>query len=147
MFLQHYVVNHPMPEAFYSGKEFQEAPDSGQGDKRYWETHRKDTLSKKEASIYANFDSLNTMPSYKRAIWITKTLVGGYADLGPVEPGPDEALYSFNNLEGSRLSVGARTTPDFNKNIYLEGYGAYGFKDKIFKYYLNGAYSFRGLFI
>ncbi|MDR3696788.1 DUF5686 family protein [Mucilaginibacter sp.] len=142
MFLQHYLVNHPMPDAFYAGKELQDAADSGLKDKRYWEKHRADTLTKKEAGIYTNFDSLNTMPSYKRALWITKTLIGGYADLGPVELGPDEALYSFNNLEGTRLSLGARTTPEFNQNIYLEGYGAYGFTDKVFKYYLNGAYSF-----
>ena len=142
MFLQHYIVNCPVHGTFYSGKEFQEVPDSGMKDKRYWVKHRNDTLSKKEAAIYANFDSLNTMPSYKRAVWITNTIARGYADLKPVELGPDEAVYSFNNLEGTRLSIGARTTPDFNKNFYLEGYGAYGFKDQGFKYYINGAYSF-----
>lgn len=141
-FLQHYLPNHPMPGAFYSGKDLQVSADSGRSDKFYWEKHRSDTLSKKEASIYANFDSLNTMPSYRRAIWLTRTVTGGYANLGPVELGPDEAIYSFNNLEGSRISLGGRTTPEFNKNLYLEGYGAYGFKDHGFKYYFNAAYSF-----
>jgi hypothetical protein len=142
MFLQHYAINKAMPEMFYSGREFRVSPDSGLADKHYWEKHRPDTLSKKQSAIYSNFDSLGAIPSYRRAVWLSRTLIGGYANLGPVELGPDEAFFSFNDLEGARLSLGGRTTPEFNKNIYLEGYGAYGFKDRIFKYYINGAYSF-----
>lgn len=140
--LSNYKPDKPMPEKFYEGKPLQFAADSSPMIPDYWKQHRGDTLSKHDAAIYAGFDSLSRMPSYRRTMWITKTLVGGYADLGPVELGPDEALYSFNNLEGKRISIGGRTTPLFNKNIYLEGYGAYGFKDRIFKYYLSGIYSF-----
>ncbi|MDB5031279.1 DUF5686 family protein, partial [Mucilaginibacter sp.] len=38
--------------------------------------------------------------------------------------------------------LGGRTTPLFNKSIYLEGFSAYGTKDHIFKYYFGSTFSF-----
>jgi len=69
-------------------------------------------------------------------------LLAGYKQFGPIEVGPVNTFYSFNPVEGFRLRLGGRTTPRFNKSIYLESYGAYGFKDKKWKYYFGGTYSF-----
>jgi hypothetical protein len=66
----------------------------------------------------------------------------GFKSFGPVEVGPVGALYSFNTVEGSRVRLGGRTTPDFSSRYYLETYGAYGFKDQKFKYLLSAAYAF-----
>ncbi len=72
-------------------------------------------------------------------------LFAGYLQATPwLEVGPFNTFYSFNPVEGFRLRFGGRTTPHLNPNLYLEGYGAYGFKDKKWKYYIGGAYSFSG---
>jgi hypothetical protein len=47
-------------------------------------------------------------------------------------------------VEGFRLRAGGRTTPTFNERLYFETYGAYGFKDEKWKYFLSATYSFTG---
>ena len=145
VFLTNYKKHAPLPAAFYEGSSTQTALDSGYTSPDYWKSHRTDTLSGAQAKIYHNIDTLETIPSFKRTIWITRIIIGGYADVGPVQIGPVDATYTFNSLEGTRLFTGGRTTPLFNKSIYLEGYTAYGFKDKRFKYYLSDAFSFNKL--
>ncbi len=131
-----------MPEVFYRGADDQIYAGTHQKDIGFWAKKRGDTLSLSKSKIYANIDSLKKMPSFKRSMWITSTVVGGYGDLGPVQIGPIESIISSNRVEGLRLRIGGRTTPLFNKSIYLEGYAAYGFKDEQLKYYMSGMYSF-----
>src|SRR6185503_20182018 len=54
---------------------------------------------------------------------------------------PVNSFYSFNPVEGFRLRLGGRTTPTLSKRYYFESYGAYGFKDERFKYFLSTTYS------
>jgi hypothetical protein len=61
--------------------------------------------------------------------------------LGPFELGPAAAFYSFNPVEGFKLRLGGRTTPKLSKRLYFETYGAYGFKDERWKYFLSSTYS------
>jgi hypothetical protein len=142
IFFKNYKLNSPINEVFYNGNSSQTVPDADKNDLDFWKKHRTDTLVGAQAKIYSNIDSLQKMPSFRRAVWIIRTLIGGYADLGPVQVGPVDATYTFNSLEGTRLFLGGRTTPIFNKSFYLEGYTAYGFKDDRFKYYLNTTFSF-----
>jgi hypothetical protein len=142
VFFNNYKLNTALPSPFYDGSSSQTAPDTGKIGPAFWAKHRTDTLAGAQAKVYSNIDSLETIPSFKRAMWIAKLVIGSYGDLGPVQLGPFDALYSFNTVEGTRFSVGGRTTPEFNKSIYLEGYTAYGFKDQRVKYYLSSAFSF-----
>jgi len=68
---------------------------------------------------------------------VATALFTGYVVLGKYEIGNTNTFYSFNPVEGFRLRLGGRTTPLLNKNIYLENYVAYGFKDKRYKYGAN----------
>ena len=56
--------------------------------------------------------------------------------------GPYSRLYSFNNIEGNRVSFGVRTTSELSRKFRLGGYLGYGFKDKEFK----GGGSFEWMF-
>src|SRR5690606_17492739 len=60
---------------------------------------------------------------------------------GPVEFGPVEHAYSFNDLEGSRVRVGGRTTREFSEKFYAEAYTAYGTDDERLKFYGSMAYT------
>jgi hypothetical protein len=72
---------------------------------------------------------------------IASLLLAGYYNFGPFEMGPVNTFYNFNPVEGFRLRLGGRTTPELSKRFYFETYGAYGFKDDKFKYFLSGTYS------
>ena len=137
VFYSNYKLNSPQPAKFYEGKSLQTAENSLQADTAYWQHHRADTLNQQLAQIYKRMNRLENMPSFKRFTWLASTFTGGFADLGPVQIGPLGSVFAFNNQEGARFQLAGRTTPKFNKSIYLEGYGGYGTRDKQFKYNLN----------
>ena len=139
---RNYKPHVPMPAAFYDGNTTQTIPDTVKQGPDFWKNARTDTLTAQQGKLYKNIDSLKNMPSFKRTIWITRLIAGGYGDIGPAQFGPIDATYTFNSVEGTRFRLGGRTRPEFNKSIYLEAYGAYGFKDQQFKYYGSLAYSF-----
>lgn len=107
----------------------------------FWLSHRHDSLSAAESKVYANIDSLKRMKSFRRLMDWGTFLLAGYKQAGPFEVGPANAFYSFNPVEGFRLRLGGRTTPKLSKRYYFETYGAYGFKDQKWKYFLSGTYS------
>jgi hypothetical protein len=103
-------------------------------DDLFWEKSRPIELQKREAGIYAMVDSIKNVPLYKTVVEYVYMFYYGYRDIGKIELGPYYYLYSSNEIEGSRIRIGGRTTQKFNHNLRLNGYGAYGFKDEDFKY-------------
>lgn len=110
--------------------------------KLYWENSRPIPLSKSEAGTYTAMDSIVNVPAFKRIKNIVSLVLFGYTDLGKFEIGPVNTFYMYNPIEGFRFRFGGRTTYKFNKRFSLETYGAYGFTDQRFKYYLGGTWSF-----
>ena len=140
-----YKINQPAPDSVYQGSgivklftEKQNQTDS------FWQQHRSPQLSESESKVYSNIDSLTNLKSFRTFMDIATLLLAGYKSFGPYEVGPVNSFYSFNPVEGFRLRVGGRSTTRLNKNIYLENYVAYGFKDKQWKYFGSLAYSFNG---
>jgi hypothetical protein len=99
----------------------------------FWANNRHDSLTKNEVGIYQMVDSLQRMPLFKSYSNTIRFLATGYKPLGPIEWGPYFYLFSQNKMEGFRLRADLGTTPQFNKNIYLYGYLAYGFGDHVYK--------------
>jgi hypothetical protein len=138
-----YLINVPRPDSIYKGETNVVSKGAMQRGDQFWVNGRgRDTLTNIENNVYKNIDSLQTMPSYKRTMELINLFAVGFKSFGPVELGPLGALYSFNPVEGTRIRIGGRTTTDFSTRYYLESYGAYGFKDKQFKYLLSAAYAF-----
>lgn len=63
---------------------------------------------------------------YLHTVWDPK--------LNKLDIGSAQTFYSTNSMEGTRLRLGALTTANFNQQLFLFGYGAYGTKDKVWKY-------------
>ncbi|MFP5039863.1 DUF5686 family protein [Parasediminibacterium sp. JCM 36343] len=141
---KNYIVDKPAPDSIYQAKTDYTGQHIPVTNDSFWVANRDPQLSKIEATVYTNIDSLQNMRSYKRFMDIATLLLAGYKNFGPFEMGPVNAFYSFNPIEGFRLRVGGRTTPKLSKNFYVEDYAAYGFKDKKWKYFVSGAYSFNG---
>ncbi len=108
--------------------------DAAKKDLAYWEKERPVELQKRELGIYQMVDSIKNVRMYKTIAEYIYMFYYGYRDLGTVELGPYYYLYSKNVVEGSQFRIGGRTTMKFNKNLRLNGYGAYGFGDQDFKY-------------
>ncbi len=138
---KNFQINKPLPDSVYDGPAMVKLNNSDKHPDNFWEQNRHDTLTKTEAKIYSNIDSLEKMPSFRRTMAIATFLLAGYTSFGPFELGPAAAFYSFNPVEGFKLRLGGRTTPKLSKRLYFEGYGAYGFKDDRWKYFLSTTYS------
>ncbi|WP_261380922.1 DUF5686 and carboxypeptidase-like regulatory domain-containing protein [Mucilaginibacter pallidiroseus] len=139
-----YAINKPRADTTYLPPVETDNEDLKHRPESFWAANRYDTLSTAEARAYKNIDSLTHMPSFRRTADIINLLFAGFKNFGPFEIGPASAFYSFNPVEGFRLRAGGRTTADFSRKIFFEGYGAYGFKDKRWKYFIASTWSLNG---
>jgi len=108
-------------------------PEAGKQSEEYWNSYRSDSLSAKEQTTYHWLDSIGEAENFDEKLKIYKTLVTGSIPWGPFDL-PINRWFDFNDYEGFRLGLGAETNDKVVKNLRLGGYGAYGFKDKAFKY-------------
>lgn len=100
----------------------------------YMDTLRFDSLSTTEQHVYHNFDTLRTIPQYKRLKWLYSLFTTANFKAGPIEFGRIYKMVSRNATEDYRLRLGVRTNYDFSSKILLSAYTAYGTKDKAWKY-------------
>jgi hypothetical protein len=104
----------------------------------FWSVGRHMELSNSEKNVYTIVDSIKNVPLFKHSMELIILSVSGFKNIGPdFDLGPFASFYSFNPIEGLRLKVGGRTTPNFSNRFLFEGYGAYGFRDKQWKYLLG----------
>ncbi len=138
-----YLVNQPRPDTTYTVKsdETELSDEVKNRSEQFWAQNRLDTLTTAESKVYKNIDSLKEMPSFKRTLDIATLILAGYKSFNTFEVGPSNTFYSFNPIEGLKLRLGGRTTPELSKRYYFETYAAYGFKDERWKYFLSGTYS------
>lgn len=104
----------------------------------FWASNRHDSLNKNEQAIYSMIDTLNAMPIFNRTKNVIKFLAKGTQDVGKIELGPYWSLYNYNPIEGHRFRFSMGTNPKLFKNLYLNGYLAYGTFDQRFKYKVSG---------
>ena len=138
---RNFVINEPKENEFYSGAE-PVIVESQVNEKNldYWEEARHETITSDQQGIYDMVDSLKTNPKFMTYVDLVNFIFQGYKVKGNVEIGPVFTFLSFNNVEGIRPKFGLRTSNDFSKRLLLEGYAAYGTKDKAFKFMLGGQY-------
>ncbi|MCF8245470.1 MAG: DUF5686 and carboxypeptidase regulatory-like domain-containing protein [Saprospiraceae bacterium] len=139
-----YTLHQPRADSLYVGSEkIIEVDDVYKKDEAFWQNARHIPLTEKEQGIYQMIDTIQGMPSFKRAMNILGLVFTGYKAFGPVDIGPIANFYSFNPVEGTRFKFGGETNLKFHPKLSIGGYGAYGLKDKEFKYAGFATYSFR----
>ncbi len=112
-------------------------------DDSYWSDNRLVPLTGNQVKLYEMLDTLTSLPAYKRLVTGVRILTTGFIPLDRLDIGPLPTFYSFNQVEGSRIRMGFETNFKFNKNLLIQGYGAYGFRDERFKYRGALTYSFQ----
>jgi hypothetical protein len=103
-------------------------------DEQYWIESRPEALSTSEENIYTMVDSIKNVPIFRTYSNIVYGVINGYFPWKKLEIGPYSKLFSYNEIEGARFRIGARTANSFSKKVQLEAYLAYGTFDKTFKY-------------
>jgi hypothetical protein len=105
--------------------------------KEYWDSMRFEPLKSTENRLIRIHDTIKTVPAYKRIYWVIKFLTTAKMTFGPIDVGRVYKFASQNNIEGVRLRLGVETNENFSTKYHIMGYGAYGLKDKVFRYNLT----------
>jgi hypothetical protein len=129
---QNIRVGEPRPTSFFN-KTIDLKTDSAFEDD-YWEKQRHDPLSEEELLVFQMVDTLKNIPVIKFYSESLLFLASGYHPVGKLDLGPWTGLFNYNNIEGVRLGIGARTNYKFSKKWVFEGYVAHGFADQEWKY-------------
>ncbi len=133
---------HPNPDIYNHIEKIIIAEDALEYKEEWWDDNRIVSLTETQDDLYEMIDTLISMPAYKRLVTGIRILSSGYIPLPRFDIGPLPTFYSFNQVEGSRLRIGGETNLNFSKNLFIDGYGAYGFRDKRAKYKGGLTYSF-----
>jgi len=105
----------------------------------YWSDNRLERLNKDEVGVYKMLDTLKTNRKFKQLYNLTATLASGYWEMFKgFDYGPIFSSFGNNDVEGTRIRVGGRTYFGQNDIWRLQGFTAYGFKDKEIKYGISG---------
>lgn len=111
------------------------------------EAYRDEILTEMEKNTYVKIDSIGQKYNMDRNVRLMRILSsGGKYAIGKYDLDITK-IFNYNDYEGFRLGLGGNTNYKFNEDFSINGYGAYGFKDKKFKYggglewYVNKPYS------
>ncbi len=117
----------------FSDVQIEVKPDAHKQPDQVWNKYRIDSLTNKEKETYTTIDSLGKAQHLDRTITSFETILTGFLP-GRYWNFDIWRFIDYDPYEGFRFGLGGRTTPHVSKLFTLAGYGAYGLKDKAFKY-------------
>ena len=132
-FIREVDLNPELRKRDFSMANVKIADDAGKKDDSYWSVERIDSLTGREKYTYAYLDSLGEKYKFDRIMTLAEGLGKERFSLKFVDLDLQK-LYVFNEFEGNRVGLGLITNDKISKRFSIGGYGAYGFRDKIWKY-------------
>ncbi|WP_209401926.1 DUF5686 family protein [Pseudozobellia sp. WGM2] len=135
-----YVFDEKKQRDFYKTESNPYDPIVQNRDSAFWTNNRLEDLNKDEKGIYQLLDTLKTVPKFKSYYNLVSILGSGYVEIDKwnMDIGSVYDLFGYNQAEGPRVRLGARTYFGENDLWRLEGYTAYGFTDHKMKYGASG---------
>jgi hypothetical protein len=128
-------VDVPIEDTIFQGLEKEIIlPGAHDHSKQYWDSMRFEPLTRSEVRLIEIHDTIKTVPRYKQIYWVIKLLTTAKLQFWQVNVGRVYNFISQNPVEGYRLRIGAETNEFFSDKYHISGYGAYGFRDHIFRY-------------
>lgn len=127
------LTNKKYPPRFFD-RPLVMADDALHKNEEYWLNNRHEKQSAEEKRIFSKIDTLTNLPTVKTYVELVNVIVEGYKSIGKLDWGPYAFLYGYNLLEGSKFRLGFKTNIKFSRKWIIDTYGAYGIKDKLFKY-------------
>lgn len=130
-----YVVNKPRERSFYRSPNHIYTEDSSfYRTDIYWDSIRHMELAAEEKLVYHMIDTVSNLPIFRTWVDIIAMVATGYYNTSVLDYGPYFRTYSFNEVEGHRFRLGARTSNELMPKLRLEGHVAYGTLDERLKY-------------
>ena len=127
-----------LPDSLYSAFSSEATLPKGQlkHSRRQFNARRPVQLTVKQTVLDSMWIELRRLPAFRAIKAVGETMVSGYIpthrqrkesrfDIGPVFN-----TFSHNHIEGWRLRLGGMTTARLHDRNFLEGYLAYGFRDR-----------------
>jgi len=130
----HSFIEHPNENVYKGAEDIKQADDAYNKQDAYWTENRIAALTEKEQGIYNMVDTLVTVPTYKRLVFLTKVVATGYIEGDYWDVGDLGTFLAFNDVEGWRPRFGGETSHNLSKKWQAEAYVAYGIRDKAWKY-------------
>lgn len=147
--LQNYAFN-PINNQLFKGKaDIAYEPNAKMRNEDFWQQHRTTELTKSEKDMGNFIKRMGETKNFKWVMFVVKAFVENFVETGSsktpskVDIGPVNTFISKNYVDGLRLRAAARTTANFNKHWFFDGYYAYGTKSKEHYYGAKVIYSFR----
>lgn len=123
--------------------------DAYQQSEDFWTSNRpEEAIKKNPNSVEKLMAKFRSVPIFYITEKVVSVLVSGYI---PTNKDPLKSKFEFghmntaisgNAIEGARFRVGGTTTTAFSRNLFFDGYMAYGTKDEKLKYDALVEYSF-----
>ncbi|AKQ45457.1 hypothetical protein TH63_07090 [Rufibacter radiotolerans] len=134
------LLGQPKPEAFFDATH-QVSDSALKYKEEFWQSVRPEEFTPAELKRVEAIASIKKLPEIRSAVKLIRVVVEGHMPLNEkFEWGPVFGAYVFNKLEGHRFQFGGRTTPEFHPNWIMNGYLAYGTRDKAVKSLFNLRY-------
>jgi hypothetical protein len=102
-------------------------------DDAFWSQYRTDSLTNKDRETYHTIDSVGKKENFDKKAIAIEALLTGQIPVKFVNVDINE-LMAYNDYEGYRLGLNARTNHKVSDVFSVGGYFAYGFGDKAWKY-------------
>jgi hypothetical protein len=143
---KNFVTDIEFPDSIFRGGDQTKMADSARDRTiAYWKENRFEQLTPQEEKVYFISDTMRYVPAWRTYEWFGVFFTSAFANIGPLRIGRVLNFFSKNNVEGWRFRFGIETNPSFRyygrqnkdnflRKFYFTGYGAYGLKDKDFKY-------------
>ena len=119
----------------------------------FWNMAREGSGDIQKTSVEKMMAQLREVPVFYWSEKVIDALVNGYIQTSDTdskfEIGPANTFISGNSLEGLRLRAGGGTTVNLSRQLFFDGYAAYGTKDNklkgnaLFEYSFNKKRTFR----
>ena len=139
----------PQPDSLFTPmSSYAELPNSHRVFRKEWNARRPIELTLSETFLDSMRFELMRIPSVRFTIKTIETLFIGYIptsssrDSSRFDLGSIYNFVSHNGTEGLRLRMGGMSTACLNKRNFVDGFLAYGFRDKQFKFNLNLIHTF-----
>lgn len=122
----------PIPDKLFKGRaKTTKDPYAEMQDEAFWNEHRKVEMTKSEKSMGNFMDGVRGLGFFKYALFALKLVSENFietSDSSKVDIGPVTSMISTNFIDGLRLRVGAQTTGNLSRHLFLRGYFARGMK-------------------
>jgi hypothetical protein len=92
-----------------------------------------DTLEQREKNTFVALDSLVKQSNVESKLKFFLALTNGFVKIDKINLSVNDLL-RYNNYEGLRMNLSMATNYSFHKNLLLNGFIGYGFKDQGLKY-------------